>query len=161
MLTLLLAAGIPAITPCPPLEQSLPPVFAAWASAFTADSGWNSPNPPVGRRLVPGRATRFALVPFAESGIAKRPGYNERSNARGRRLGFRVNRAGAYRIAIDIEASVDVVRNGRTLPAVQVSAPHCTGIYKVFDVRLGRGRYELQIAGTWHPRVVVLIVPAG
>jgi hypothetical protein len=160
-LALLLAASIPAITPCPPLEQTLPPAFAVWASAWTSDGAWNSPNAPVGRRLVPGRAARIALVPFADSGIVKRPGYNERPNARGRRLSFRVARAGAYRIAIDIEANVDVVRNGRTLPSVYTPGPQCTAIYKIFDVQLERGRYELQIAQSWRPTVMVLIVPAA
>lgn len=151
ILALLLAAhSVPTLSLCAPLEETLPPAFAAWARPA-----------PAGRRLIPGRAARVALVPFGASGIPLRPGYNDHPNTFGRRIGFDVASAGTYRIAFDSWGWIELARHGRRLdPVARSGGPQCSAIDQVFDFQLQPGHYELRINANKPDPVLMLIVPA-
>jgi hypothetical protein len=68
---------------------------------------------------------------------------------------------GAYHVALSDGAWIDMMAGGMTLPSVgHAKGPVCSGIHKIVDFRLQRGRYALHLSGMKTPSVRVLIARA-
>lgn len=146
-LALLLAqAGSAASTPpCDSVRVAMPASLAGWSNssvpgtigkAFTV----NSADPTTIRGLRVGELTRAggaALVPFEVAEDAT----------------YRV--AVSDRIWIDIAAGNDLIKS-----SAHMHGPPCSGIAKVVDFPLKRGRYALHLTGISAPSVKVLIARA-
>ena len=71
---------------------------------------------------------------------------------------FEVTSDATYRVALSDKAWVDVVTGNRVVKSVAHGhGPACSGIAKVVDFPLKRGRYALHLTGITAPSVRVLI----
>jgi hypothetical protein len=103
-------------------------------------------------RLAPEPRVRFVLPP----GRAKRM-----SGDRAGLLRISVPAAGLYRISLDERFWIDVVAEGRLLPATEFhGSPHCAGPHKMVEFALPRGTSLLQLSG-YHADGVRLTVTAA
>lgn len=137
-------------TPCP-----APAGFEDWARpvsiAAAADMG-GAPAAPI----VAGRAYVVALLPTAAIRYAVPPAKPGAAAGRGGVLPLDIARPGTYRIALGVAAWIDVLR-GRTAISSTAHAhgPECTGVRKLVDFPLERGRYVLQISGAPGPTIAI------
>ena len=140
-LMLLMAQTAPAA--CPATPGWMPASLSAWAQPIARAPTIGAPfqvegrDPTIVRGLDPGavvRGGKAALVPIE------------------------ITRPGAYRVALSDAAWVDIVRRGKSLGSVAHGhGPRCSGIRKIVDFQLDRGRYALQLSGMTADRVRVLI----
>jgi hypothetical protein len=74
---------------------------------------------------------------------------------------FEVDRDGTYRVAIGDKAWIDVLNDNQPVPAVgHAHGTACSGIHKIVDFRLRRGRYALHLSGMIKPTVRMMIARA-
>lgn len=105
------------------------------------------------------RAYRLALAPQSAVHFATDPG--KYSDAAGRFAGLikvRIPRAGRYRVSLDADAWVDVVAEGRIVPAAAYTGSHeCALLRKVLEFRLPAGLAVIQVSDseTDHIRLAV------
>lgn len=107
-------------------------------------------------RVHPGQAAELTLYPAEDVRFPAAPG---KPGGNGGLAELVISEAGTYRIALGTAAWVDVVSGGQAI----VSTAHghgekCTGIRKVVEFRLERGRYILAIAGNADTRTQILVV---
>jgi hypothetical protein len=146
-LALLLAQAGPATAPsqCDSLRVAMPASLTGWSDAgalgaigkaFTVAAA----DPTTIRGLRIGEVTRSggaALVPFE------------------------VDSDATYRVAVSDKAWVDVVAGNSVVKSTAHGhGPACSGISKVVDFPLKRGRYALHLTGISAPSVKVLIARA-
>lgn len=145
-IAMIIAQAAPAAAqPCPATEVALPAGLAGWRETTAG--------PAIGKSFV---------VPGADPGTVH--GLTDEEVARAGRamlVPFEVEDEGTYRVALSDGAWIDVVAGPMVLPAVAHGhGPRCSGIHKIVDFRLRRGRYALHISGMKAPSVRVLIARA-
>jgi len=107
-----------------------------------------------------GQGTGLRLQPVEKVAFAPAPGRAPKPGSFGGVYQFNVATAGAYRIALEAGAWIDVVRDGKSLESVaHTEGPACSGIRKIVDFTLAPGRYLLQLSGAKEAPMRVLIVP--
>lgn len=152
----------------PAMAQKAEPSCPADAAPLSAElSGWTQrtglaaaadPAAADTAMLAVGAAVDLALLPTPNVRYALRPENPGGSVSHGGLVGFAVDRAGTYRVAIGSAAWIDVVRDG--VSAVSVAhgrGPACSGIRKMVDFALEPGRYVLQIAGNGGASLPVML----
>ncbi|MGN6375073.1 MAG: hypothetical protein ACTHMG_05905 [Sphingomonas sp.] len=141
-IALFLAMAAPQSCPAAGSAAALPSALRGWRDAATAPNIGRAfevqgADPTTVRGLLPGDVAHggtAALVPFE------------------------VDAAATYRVALSEGAWVDVVSGEAVLPSVaHRHGPACSGIHKIVDFRLPRGRYALHLSGMNAPSVRVLI----
>lgn len=137
------------------------------ATIPTELAGWSSRRPITAAReasglgtatLGIGSAVDATLKSTSEVRYVMRPEKPGGSVSYGGLFAFTVEQAGTYRVALGSGAWIDVLK-GRS--AVTSTAhghgPDCSGIRKMVDFPLTRGRYTLQIAANGEPAVSLMI----
>lgn len=129
------------------------------AIAAATPAGWSAPVAATdGATLLPGRAATVTLV--AGKALAVVPA-TAKAGMAGASLGFRVPRAGRWRVSLDTGAWVDVVRDGRAVASVgHGHGGPCSGVRKQVEFDLAPGRYDLQLSGAAAASVRVMVAPA-
>jgi hypothetical protein len=109
-------------------------------------------------RLPVGRAARLTLLQTPEVRYRLRPEKPGGSVSYGGLVQIDVPEAGAYRLALDSAAWIDLVRGEQAVKSTAHGhGPHCTGIRKMVDFPLAPGTYTLQIAANGQPQMTVLV----
>jgi hypothetical protein len=137
------AASVPAQA-CP-AQAALPVKLAGWRQTASA--------PTVGTAFVVAAADP-ATVRGLRVGEVARPG--------GAALvPFEVDADATYRVALSDRAWIDVVAGDRVVRSVaHAHGPACSGVAKLVDFPLKRGRYAMHLTGINAPSVRVLITRA-
>lgn len=142
---------------CPADAAPLPAELAGW----TGRAGLAAAVDPAAldtAMLAIGKGVDLSLQPTPSVRYAVRPENPGGSVSHGGLVGFAVDRAGTYRVAIGSAAWIDVVRAGTAAVSVAHGrGPACSGIRKMVDFALEPGRYVLQIAGNGGPSLPVMI----
>jgi hypothetical protein len=145
-LALLLGQAAPGAPPrCETVRVAMPPSLVGWSLSATT--------PTIGKAfMVP--AADPATVRGLRLGEVTRPG--------GAALvPFEVGEDATYRVALSSRAWVDVAAGNALIKASgHIHGPPCTGIAKVVDFPLKRGRYALHLTGISESSVKVLIARA-
>lgn len=146
----------PATDPsCATVRVALPVGLEGWGARAPIEAGSSVRNAPV---LTIGRASDLQLVTTDRITPVALPGRTPPAGSGGGLALFQVAEPGTYQVALGSTGWIDVVRAGKSLPAVTFAhGPACTGIRKVVDYRLRPGRYILQLSGTPGMAVPVLI----
>ncbi|TGX44725.1 homogentisate 1,2-dioxygenase [Sphingomonas naasensis] len=135
----------------------LPPELAGWLARGALSAAIDTLTLRAAT-VQPGRAVDLALVPTPSVRYALRPERPGGSVSHGGMVGFTVERAGTYRVAIGSAAWIDLVQGGKALASVgHGPGPACSGIRKMVDFALEPGSYVLQIAGNGAPTLPVLV----
>lgn len=142
---------------CPADAAPIPGELTGWAQrgvlAAAAD--------PAATRtvmLAVGGAVDLSLQPTPNIRYALRPENPGGSVSHGGLVGFAIDRAGTYRIAIGSAAWIDVVQGGTAVVSVAHGhGPACSGIRKMVDFALEPGRYVLQISGSGGANLPVML----
>ncbi|KQT32406.1 hypothetical protein ASG29_11500 [Sphingomonas sp. Leaf412] len=142
---------------CASVRPAYPAGFGGWSTRTASSAGATPRTAPV---LPVGRAADLSLRPLAEVQPVAPWGKTPVDGHAGVAM-FQVTRAGTYRVGLGSAAWVDVVRAGKPLASsAHGHGPACTGIRKIVDFRLQRGRYILQLSGSAAATVPVLIAQA-
>lgn len=137
------------------LQTAPAPACAATDAALPANlSGWIAP------------ATGFGVnqaVTLDAGDVAKLPDVPAGAKPGGAvMIGFRIETAGRYGVALDQRGWVDVVPgmsgSEALKPAVQGHGPTCSSIRKIVRYDLQPGLYRLYITGLSSPAVKVMLV---
>jgi hypothetical protein len=138
----------------------LPPALAGWTAPSPLKAASSEADLAQGNLTV-GRAADLALLPTPEVHYLLRPEQPGGSVSYGGIVGFTVEQAGTYRVALETAAWIDVVRDGEAATSVAHGhGPDCSGIRKMVDFALEPGSYVLQIAGNGEPAMRVLVTSA-
>lgn len=152
--------------PQPVVAQSSAQPCTAVAAPPAALAAWSRPQPlsagsaegaslPV---LRIGRAATLRLQPAASLRLVRVPA-TASANARGGMVAFDVRRPGSYRVALESQGWIDVLKDGQPLESNSHGhGPHCTGIRKLVGFALKPGVYVLQLSNVPQDEVRVLIV---
>jgi hypothetical protein len=137
------APGAPAR--CEATRAAMPSALAGWRQSAAA--------PTIGKAFIV-QAADPATIRGLRLGEVARPG--------GAALvPFEVGEDATYRIALSNRAWVDVAAGNALIKAsAHGHGPACTGIAKMVDFPLKRGRYALHLTGISTPSVKVLIAKA-
>jgi hypothetical protein len=105
-----------------------------------------------------GQAARLALLQTPEVRYPLRPEKPGGSVSYGGLVQIDVREAGAYRVALDSAAWIDLVRDEQAVKSTAHGhGPNCTGIRKMVDYPLTPGLYTLQISANGQPQMTVLV----
>lgn len=116
-------------------------------------SGWSRPQP-----LRAGGATDESLPVLTLGRAATLRLAGATADMRGGAIAFDVAEPGTYRVALEHKGWIDVVEDGRSLESSSHGhGPACTGIRKIVDFRLKRGRHVLRLSKLAEDEVRVLI----
>lgn len=163
---LLVALLFAQTTPCTAMDANLPAALAAWAMP-----GQGSPDdltkPVTFMSLKPGDLDRIRRTPprkvvtiaDAVQAIKDRP--TEPAETGGtNEVGFRIDTAGIYGIALDQPGWIDVApEGGAALASVQHGhGPECSTIRKIVRFDLKPGAYRLTLTKLTRPRAKVMLV---
>ncbi len=137
--------------PAPPKPACATPIvptgaLAAWANAtplVASGEGGSAPE------LAAGKTVAVALLPTPQVHFVATPKKAGGPEGFSGLLAFEVKQAGTYRIALGAAAWLDVVSpEGAALTSLTHShGPDCSGIRKMVDFELTKGRHTIQIAG--------------
>lgn len=107
--------------------------------------------------LAVGVAVDAKLRPAAEMRYVTEP-KPARADGHGGLFSFEVSQPGTYRIAMGGTGWIDVLNGGRPAStSAHGHGPACSGIRKMIDFPLNRGRYVVQVMGSPNPSVALLI----
>lgn len=156
---LLAAAPQEAPAPCPTPAAPLPAGLEAWHKGASLAAATDRASL-TQARITPGTRVEVMLAPADTVRYAVAPGKAQPPASLGGLIGFRIHRAGSYRVAIGTAAWIDVLHGGKALTSTaHEHGPACSGIRKMVDFKLRPGRYVLQISGSKEPATPVLIAP--
>jgi len=142
---------------CPADAAPLPAELSDWANRTTLAAAADAAGL-AGATLAIGKPVDLTLLPTPNVRYAVRPENPGGSVSNGGLVGFAVERAGTYRIALGSAAWIDVIRDGAAVTSVAHGrGPACSGIRKMVDFALQPGSYALQIAGNGSPSLAVMI----
>lgn len=134
---------------CPPPD--VPILTVAPATPVTA-GGEIVAGPTYSLTLEAEGEARFPVAP------TRGPGFNRFAG----QLGLTVPVAGSYRVQLDSDGWVDLVRSGATMLSVDHRGGlGCPGPRLAFTFRLAPGRYGLLISGAAGPAIRVAVTPVG
>lgn len=140
---LLLASSAPQA--CPPTPAALPASLKGWHEAGAA--------PAIGRAFQVRGADPDTVHGLKPSEVAR--------GGTAALVPFEIDTPATYRIALSDRAWVDVVSGDRVIAAsAHAHGPACSGVRKIVDFRLERGRYALHLSGMRTSDVRVLIARA-
>ncbi|MGN6270614.1 MAG: hypothetical protein ACTHM0_12075 [Sphingomonas sp.] len=143
-LALLAAQTAPAAAPprCDSVRVAMPASLAGWSDIASA--------PTIGKAF-----TVSAADPTTVHGLRT----SELTRAGGAALvPFEISEDATYHVAVSDRAWVDVAAGNSVIrSSAHVHGPACSGIAKVVDFPLKRGRYALHLTGISAPSVKVLI----
>lgn len=131
--------------------------LAGWAHR-TALTAVADPDGLAGAAIRPGMAVDLALLPTPDVRYPLRSQNPGGSVSHGGLVGFAVETAGTYRVALGGAAWIDVVRDGAAVASIgHGHGPACSGIRKIVDFSLAPGRYVVQIAGSGSSQIALMI----
>lgn len=146
-----------AVLVCPRDASQIPQVLEGWRSPAQLTSARQG----IGPTILIGKAYEVALHPDAELKLPNLPGPIKDRVGRGGTMNFSVARAGIYHVALSSGVWVDIVRHGKALGSLAHGhGPACSGVAKVVDFKLERGRYTLTLDGSEKERTSVLLAYA-
>lgn len=129
------------------------------ASLPQALSGWTAPVQAAGDHLTPGTAATLTLTQGDGSGWATPP---ERAPAAGTFAGageIDIPAAGTWRVALDIGAWIDVVKDGKRIASTAHGhGPACSTIRKMVDFPLTAGKHMVQISNAKDAAAKLMVV---
>lgn len=170
MRILLLSALIVPLIAVPPADAAAPEkVDCATATvilpAELADWGKRAPLAAAGAvgdvdaaMLTAGAAVEARLRPAADVRYVTSPQKPARAGGHGGLFSFEVSQPGTYRVAMSGGGWVDILNGGRPAStSAHGHGPACSGIRKMIDFPLNRGRYVVQVMGNPDPSVALLI----
>lgn len=139
-------------------DANLPRAFMAWAKpAATLDA---AQSPQAGRAVVrPGKPVTVRLKPAAQVRLAQPPGQDRRpANPHAGLVALEVPGAGTWQVSASTPVWIEVIGPGGPVESTGFGnrAP-CTGIRKVVDFPLPKGRHLLQLSGNPGPEVRILL----
>jgi hypothetical protein len=144
---LLQAAPVAAAPVC--TATVAPPVgLEAWSVApgMTADV------------IAPGKNIALTLQPVESVAFPLAPGRQPAAGTFGGVYHVTVAAAGAYRVALQNGAWIDLVRDGKSLTSVaHTEGAPCSGIRKIVDFALQPGTYVVQVSGAKTAQMRILI----
>ena len=139
-------------TPVAPTGELAPWTTPFQLQAAGSEASISSASPPIGR------AARLTLLPTPEVRYPLRPEKPSGSVSHGGLVRIDIREAGAYRVALDSAAWIDVVRDEQAARSTAHGhGPNCTGIRKMVDYSLTPGPYILQISANGQPEMTVLL----
>ncbi|NIJ38495.1 hypothetical protein FHR22_003206 [Sphingopyxis panaciterrae] len=142
---------------CTAGAPALPPELAAWGTRDAVTAAVDAAGAATGPITI-GRAVDASLQPAAAVDFAAAPGKAGEGESRAGLLGFTVETAGNYRVALGAGAWVDVIQAGTALASTAHGhGPQCSGIRKMVDFSLTPGTYLLQIAASATPSIAVMV----
>ena len=159
----LLLTGVPATAQS--LEATACPVpklpsgeLAAWGPAVPLVTA-NDVGGLADARVQVGQTAELALHPI---GAVSLPVPAGREGGNGGLAALTITRAGTYRVALGSAAWVDLVAAGKVVQSVAHGhGPACTGIRKIVEFRLPRGRYTIVVSGNLEMRTQLLVAASG
>lgn len=163
---MLLAALILAQTaPCTAMDVDLPAKLAAWATPGHGDPG-DLTRPVTLRSLKPEDLDRIrqnprkvVTVADAMAAIEARPKEPAQTGGASE-IGFRIDKAGTYGIALDQPGWIDVAPEA-SAPLASVEhghGPECSTIRKIVRFDLQPGAYRLTLTKLTRPQAKVMLV---
>ncbi|WP_156360138.1 homogentisate 1,2-dioxygenase [Sphingomonas sp. Leaf10] len=156
MIDLLLAALLSQAAPAACTTVAPPPAeLAGWNDRDKVTAGADGGRATL---LTPGTAVTGTLLPTADLRHVATPEKAGPVDSRGGLFAFTVATPGRYRVALGSAAWIDILTDGKPVASIGHShGPACSGIRKMVDFQLGRGRHLVQIAGS-RDRAVALMV---
>ncbi len=105
-----------------------------------------------------GKAVTATLKSTGDVKYPMRPEKPGGSVSYGGLFAFTVTEPGTYRVALGAGAWIDVAKDGKPVTSTAHGhGPDCSGIRKMVDFPLERGRYVLQIAANGTPTLALMI----
>lgn len=152
-MAILISGSALAQSDCPAGTEPLPPALAAWSAAPGALSK--------GTMLVAGTPARVALESVSTVRFAAPPEREPKPDSFGGVIGFDVQQAGTWRVALSGAGWIDVLVDGKVVPsAAHGHGPACSGIRKIVDFALPAGTYALQISSAATDSIDVMVTRA-
>lgn len=109
--------------------------------------------------LTAGAAVDAKLRAAADVRYVTSPQKPARAGGHGGLFSFEVSQPGTYRVAMNGAGWIDILNGGRpSSTSAHGHGPACSGIRKMIDFPLNRGRYVVQVMGNPDPAVALLIV---
>ena len=134
-----------------------PPELAGWAARTPLPAARDAKGL---RRaaLVPGAAIDAALLPTPDVHYVVRPEKPGGSVSYGGLYALVISRPGTYRVALGAGAWIDLLKGKKAVVSTAHGhGPDCSGIRKMVDFPLARGRYVLQIAANGEAALPVMV----
>jgi len=134
-----------------------PPELAGWSARTPLAAASNVKG--LGRAaLVAGAPIDAKLQPVGRVGYAARPEKPGKAGSFGGLYALVVTRPGTYRIGLGAGAWIDVLKGRKPVASTAHGhGPACSGVRKMVDFPLTRGRYVLQIAGSPEALLPVMV----
>lgn len=148
--------GDPATDPaCATVRVAIPPELSGWSERTDLTAGTTAALAPV---LVIGKAATVALSDRPVRWAAT-PEKAPAAGTHGGLLQVEVRTAGTYRLALSDMAWIDVALRGhRVASSAHKMATKCSGVKKLVDFPLARGRYVIQLSGATKASIAAMLV---
>lgn len=151
-IALLISGPALAQSNCPGGAEPLPPALAAWSEAPVVSNGVT---------LAAGTPVRVTLEPASKIQFAAQPEREPKPESYGGVIGFDVQQAGTWRVALSGAGWIDVLADGKVVPSTAHGhGPACSGIRKIVDFALPAGTYALQISSAATDSIDVMVTRA-
>jgi hypothetical protein len=129
--------------------------LAPWTAPSRLTAGKMAKRAPA---MAVGKAADVKLSPTPEVKYALAPEKAGGADSYGGVVSVDIAKAATYRVALGAGAWIDVVRKGKAVTSTKHGhGPACTGVRKMVDFPLERGRYTLQLAGSSAGDIRVLV----
>ena len=134
-----------------------PPELVGWAARVPLAAAVN-PRGLAKAALVVGAAIDATLQPIGKVRYVAKPEKPGKADSYGGLYVLVVTRPGTYRIALGDGAWIDLLKGKKPIASTAHGhGPICTGIRKMVDFSLERGRHVLQIAGSPGSTIPVMV----
>jgi hypothetical protein len=145
---------------CPVVPVPLPAGLEGWVVAKPVPAAAKADDL-AGAQLVIGERADVRLLPAPQIAYATPPEKPGKAESHGGMLGFTVQAAGTYRVALGAGAWIDVLLDGKAVAATaHAHGKPCSSIRKMVDFALTPGRYVLQVSGNPAPTVSLMLAHA-
>lgn len=143
---------------CPAGAEPVPPALSGWGTGATIAA---SSDPRSAPGLSPGATATLSLHPSDHVDLIAPP---QRKSAGASNAGYaavEITTPGTYRVALSDRAWIEVLKDGKAIRSTAHGhGPRCSGMRKIVDFELAKGRHLLQISGNPTATLHVMVVAA-
>ncbi|MDB5706220.1 MAG: hypothetical protein JWN66_3336 [Sphingomonas bacterium] len=154
-------APAPAALPCPVTPVPLPAGLEGWVIHDPVTAATTAGDLAKAQILI-GQGATVTLTPQAQVTYIVTPEKPAKPGSMGGLLGFTVQVAGTYRVALGAGAWIDVLRDGKVIASTAHGhGQPCSSIRKTVDFALTPGKYLVQVVGNSAPRLSLMVAHAS
>jgi hypothetical protein len=154
-------APAPAAVPCPVTPVPLPAGLEGWVVHDPVTAATTATDVAKAQILI-GQGTNVTLTPQAQVTYIVAPEKPAKPESMGGLLGFTVQVAGTYRVALSAGAWIDILHDGKAVASTAHGhGQPCSSIKKTVDFTLTPGKYVVQVVGNAAPRLSLMVAHAS